>query len=670
MKTKNINKVILPCLLFLVACTNDIEMGNISKNTDINTIEVTANDFVYDDIQTRTSFEITDSGVKFTWAANDTVGIFPDEGNQVSFPMASGAGSNKASFTGGGWALKPSSTYTAYFPLVGKFYLDKQAIPISYIGQTQIGNATTDHLGQYDYMVAAASSPTEGKVNFNFNRLNSLVRLTFEAPVGSFTQIKLESEGLFLNKGSLDLSIQKINYLETSNTFFLDLEKITTTADNNTLVLYLMLAPTDLSEKEITATIIDDKNNSTTTTFAGRNFVAGKAYNLTENAQNNTVLDVNVGTPGSLSSLLKGTPPAEIVELKLSGTLNNTDIITIQEMKGLKILDIENVSFTTQDSQNSYYDSYIGDYYYDVTHEIRYDHSTETSYGPYMFKFLTSLEKVIWSKNLPLVPGGTFANCENLKEIEFKNSITEIQADAFAYCGFESFEIPATVKSLGNAFNGCRSMKHLTVSAGNNKYTAMNGIIYENGLQTLVFAQPNLSGDVQIPSSVTYMYPGAFKGTKIVSVIINDRLTSIPHHAFEGCRSLTNVYWSGTNLKYIDDYAFNACNLSNIQIPEGVTTLGYYAFRSNSGVGSISLPSTLQYVYIGCFKYTSANHIYMHGLPEDFIDGSTEDGYDVDGPFQGYNRSIVHIRKETTAAKWSSKFSALSYVAKEWIADL
>ncbi len=283
MKKTLFNKAIFPCLLFLVACTNDIKIENIEKNSDIYTIEVTANDFVYDDIQTRTSFEITESGVKFTWAVNDTLGIFPNEGLQVYFPMASGAGSNKASFTGGGWALKPSSNYTAYYPLVGKFYLDKQAIPISYMGQTQVNNATTDHLGEYDYMVAAASTPTEGKVNFNFNRLNSLIRLNIVAPVGSsYTQIKLESEGLFLNKGSLDLSTQNITYSETSNTFFLNLEDITTTAGNNTLVLYLMLAPTDLSEKEITATIIDDNNNSTTTTFTGRNFVAGKVYNLTE----------------------------------------------------------------------------------------------------------------------------------------------------------------------------------------------------------------------------------------------------------------------------------------------------------------------------------------------------------------------------------------------------
>ncbi len=652
MRKTFINRAIFPCLLFLVACTNDIVMENISKTTDINTIEVTANDFVYDDIQTRTNFEITESGVKFTWAANDTVGIFPDEGRQVSFPMASGAGSNKALFTGGGWALKPSSTYNAYFPLIGKFYLDKQAIPLSYTGQTQVGNATTNHLGKYDYMVAAAISPAEGKVNFNFNRLNSLVRLTLEAPGGSsYTQIKLESEGLFLNKGSLDLSTQKINYLETSNTFILDLEEITTTAAKNTLELYLMLAPTDLSEKEIIATIIDDKNNSTTTTFAGRNFVAGKAYNLTENVQDTTVLDINVGTPGSLSSLLNGTPPTEIVELKLSGTLNNTDIITIQKMKGLKILDVENVSFTKEDYQ-SYYQSH-------------------------MFSGLTSLEKVIWSKNMTLVPYGTFYGCEKLKEIEFKNSIIEIQADAFSNCGFESFEIPATVNSLGNPFAGCRSLQDLTVSPGNNTYTINNGIIYSNAVRTLVFAQPNLSGVVQIPNSVTYMQDRAFKGTNIVSVILNDKLTSIQYETFMGCKSLTNVYWSGSNLRSIDSYAFQGCRLTDLYIPEGVNTLGEYAFSYNSTAAKciLSLPSTLQYIGANCFTSKIFSHIYMFGLPEDFVNGCVggmEDDWRLDSPFDVYYErfSIVHIRKTTTQAKWYNKFFHLDHVAKEWIADL
>ena len=101
MKKDLLFKAIILSLFAFVACTNDVEIAETFEPTDIKSIEVTAKDFDYDNLQTRTVFEITESGAEFKWAANDTVGIFPDAGAQAYFPMTSGAGTNKASFTGG-----------------------------------------------------------------------------------------------------------------------------------------------------------------------------------------------------------------------------------------------------------------------------------------------------------------------------------------------------------------------------------------------------------------------------------------------------------------------------------------------------------------------------------------------------------------------------------------
>ena len=660
-------------LIFMLACSNEEEIGMSAISTEINTIEITAKDFEYDnEFQTRTAIDITDEGIKFQWAENDTIGIFPDEGRQVSFPMTSGVGTNTAYFTGGGWALKSSSTYSAYYPLVGRFYLEKEDIPINYEGQLQIGNSSTEHLGDYDYMAAIASTPSNGSVNFKFGHLGSLVQIKIEGhSEATYSQLKLESEVGFPIKGSLNLLTQEITYAETSNTFILDLDGVSTTADNNTLLFYLLLAPTDYSEQEITATIVDDKNNSTITTLIGKNLQSGKAYGLTEKEKDNTILNITVGTPGSLPTILKDVPLTEIKELTLSGKLNNTDVITLRKMKNIKLLDIENVSFTTIDDENSYYSTYIDEYYEDTEISIRYDHTTETAYGNEMFSYLKSLEKVVWSKNIPFIPHSTFIYCENLKKIEFKNNITGIHYNAFSYTGFEVFEIPATVNQLSNAFKGCKSLKQLTVSPGNIKYTERNGVIYEDGLEKLLFAMPNLTGDVDIPWQVETLGYGAFSGTLIESVTFNDRLTYIPGDAFRGCSKLSRIYWMVNNkITRIGDFAFQGANLSSIRIPEGVTSLGLYAFRSNGLVEAIHFPTTIQYVNIGCFLGTPVKHIYMHGLPEDFISASTDDGYGIDGPFECYNYSIVHIRKETDPKKWYDKFHGLLNVAKEWVSDL
>ena len=113
-------------LLAFSACTDNV--AEVQRG-ELNRIVMTASDFELE-AESRTNFQITSSGAEFSWAANDTVGIFPEEGAQVYFPMTSGTGTKTANFTGGGWALKDASVYAAYYPMIGKFYLDKTAIPV------------------------------------------------------------------------------------------------------------------------------------------------------------------------------------------------------------------------------------------------------------------------------------------------------------------------------------------------------------------------------------------------------------------------------------------------------------------------------------------------------------------------------------------------------------
>lgn len=58
------------------------------------------------DEQSRTHLEVNENGAIFTWAENDTLGIFPSQGDQVTFAMQTGAGTANAVFSGGSWELK------------------------------------------------------------------------------------------------------------------------------------------------------------------------------------------------------------------------------------------------------------------------------------------------------------------------------------------------------------------------------------------------------------------------------------------------------------------------------------------------------------------------------------------------------------------------------------
>ena len=126
-------------LLSFTSCTDEMhELANEQAQV-LKQIVMTTQDF-QPEADGRTVYQIADDAVKCTWTENDTVGVFPNEGTQAYFPMSSGAGTKNATFSGGGWSLTDGSTYAAYYPFIGKMYLDRNAVPVSYTNQTQVGN--------------------------------------------------------------------------------------------------------------------------------------------------------------------------------------------------------------------------------------------------------------------------------------------------------------------------------------------------------------------------------------------------------------------------------------------------------------------------------------------------------------------------------------------------
>ena len=297
-------------LLFLfavAACSEDALVENVSgSGTTVKEISITGKDFDFESA-TRSSVSITESGADFIWSENDTVGIFPNTGSQAEFAMSQGAGTHTATFTGGGWALKSSATYVAYYPY--NFYnRDLKNIPVSYEGQTQNGNASTTHIGAYDFMAASVSTPENGAVSFDMQHLGCLVQLTVdldEAATINEVSIKYgeENSGEFITKGYIDLSsqtpaIQASSQEDKSNVINVALENLTVTAEEAATV-YFMMAPINLEGKTIDVTVAMDGGDTKTYQTAGKNYIAGKAYaiSVTDNAEKPAYTMVDLGLP-------------------------------------------------------------------------------------------------------------------------------------------------------------------------------------------------------------------------------------------------------------------------------------------------------------------------------------------------------------------------------------
>ncbi|MBR3520361.1 MAG: leucine-rich repeat protein [Paludibacteraceae bacterium] len=96
-----------------------------------------------------------------------------------------------------------------------------------------------------------------------------------------------------------------------------------------------------------------------------------------------------------------------------------------------------------------------------------------------------SLTSISIPKNVTELPDYAFQSCSNLKSIDLGN-VETFGKHVFAYCGFESFEIPTKAKVLSEAmFLSCRSLKKISIPSWVEKIE--NEAFHYSGVDTMIF---------------------------------------------------------------------------------------------------------------------------------------------------------------------------------------
>ena len=97
--------------------------------------------------------------------------------------------------------------------------------------------------------------------------------------------------------------------------------------------------------------------------------------------------------------------------------------------------------------------------------------------------------------------------------------------------------------------------------------------------------------------------------TNIQIIVIEDGVTSIGRHAFDGCSGLTSVTIPNS-VTSIENCAFDGCSgLTSVTIPNSVTSIEEDTFRGCSGLTSITIPNSVTSIgssaFYGCSGLTS-----------------------------------------------------------------
>ena len=265
--------------------------------------------------------------------------------------------------------------------------------------------------------------------------------------------------------------------------------------------------------------------------------------------------------------------PNGVTRIEKSAFFNCTNLTSVTIPNSVKI--IEDQAFTSSD-----FTSVI------IGNGITY-------FGTEAFKYCTSLTSVILVNGLTCIGAHAFDYCSSLTSITIPNSVTSIGGGAFEYCSsLTSVTIPNSVTSIENyTFYECSNLTSVT-----------------------------------IPNSVTSIGEHAFQNcSSLTSVTIPNSVTSIEMYAFDNCSSLTSVNitdiasWCNISftvpnanpLYYVHNLYLNSTLVTDLVIPDGVTSVGEYAFYNCDNLTTVTIPNSVTSIgnktFYNCSSLTTIN---------------------------------------------------------------
>ena len=262
--------------------------------------------------------------------------------------------------------------------------------------------------------------------------------------------------------------------------------------------------------------------------------------------------------------------------------------------------------------------------------------------GSWAFRFCDELKKVI-VPDIAAWCGITFGDnplyyakhlysdeTTEITNLIIPNSVTSIGDYAFYNCkGLTSVTIPNSVTSIGSgAFRYCVALTSVTIG---NSVTSIGDWAFEEcwGLKKVII--PDIAAWCGITFGDNPLYYAKHlysdETTEITNLIIPNSVTSIGNKAFYYCSGLTSVTIPNS-VTSIGTSVFRGCSsLTSITIPNSVTSIGQYAFDGCSGLTSVNLGNGVKNIgsegFANCDELSDV-YCYAENVPSTESDAFAE----------------------------------------------
>ena len=226
-----------------------------------------------------------------------------------------------------------------------------------------------------------------------------------------------------------------------------------------------------------------------------------------------------------------------------------------------------------------------------------------------------------------------FGYCEKLTDVSLPGSIKTLQNGVFYSCqGLKSVHLNEGLQSMNDwVFAECTSLEAVTIPASLN-WLGYCAFAYDEGLKSVAFESQSPTFDefvfygctsleqVALPRALTAISYGAFSQCpRLASVEIPATVTAIGGGAFSNCSGLTRVdindlkNWcsidfadvAANTLQYGHHLYLGGEEITELDIPQGVTAISANAFYGASALTRVALPAGIESIGGAAFKNCS-----------------------------------------------------------------
>lgn len=263
--------------------------------------------------------------------------------------------------------------------------------------------------------------------------------------------------------------------------------------------------------------------------------------------------------------------------------------------------------------------------------------------GEKAFQNCLNVENIILPDTVKIIKKNAFQSCVNLKSVAMPYGISEIMDNAFTGCSnLASLELPGSLNKIGKVvFSGCKRLKPIDFSNKNIEYKFFKGFEIQNDCLTFFDQTINTEQNLYLPNGIKTIGERALsKCTNLIVVTIPRSVEAIENGAFAECSNLCivdfameilnigrGIFARCTELMPIkmanrltSYYFINGLEIhdrcltffdesinksQNLIIPNGVTSIGEYAFQGCTKVKSITYPKNFKMIEEGAFANSS-----------------------------------------------------------------